>query len=230
MMILYFIDETENIKLQKEYKDSKSCVAILMVDNYEEMMQKLESEQRPQVIAKIDKCIYEWTDQANGVLIKTERDKYVYLFEQRYLEKLKEEKFSILDKIKEVSPDENTQFTLSIAVSNEGLTDKEKYRTAQSAMDIVLGRGGDQVVVKTAEQIEKERQEQEAWAEENLNQLDWTRWDKYWDRDACKALLMQDFSKLSEDEMYRVTMLTSKLYTCALIQNYQDNAGKGQLE
>lgn len=148
MLILYFIDETENKKLQREYKDSKSCVVVLMVDNYEEMMQQLESEERPQVIAEIDKIIYEWTDQTNGVLIKSDRDRYVYLFEQRYLQTIKEDKFSILDKIKEISTKENVQFTLSIAVSNEGITDKEKYKSAQVAMDIVLGRGGDQAVIR----------------------------------------------------------------------------------
>ncbi len=148
MMILYFIDETENIKLQKEYKDSKSCVAIIMVDNYEETMQRLESEEKPQVIAEIDKYIYEWTDETKGVLIKTEKDRYIYFFEQRYLEILKEDKFSILDKIKEINMKENIQFTLSIAVSNNGVTDKEKYKSAQDAMDIVLGRGGDQAVIR----------------------------------------------------------------------------------
>ena len=148
MVILYFIDDTENIKLQKEYKDSKSCIAIIMVDNYEETMQRLESEEKPQAIAEIDKYIYEWTDETNGVLIKTEKDKYIYLFEQRYLEKVKEDKFSILDKIKEIDMKEKVQFTLSIAVSNKGNTDKEKYKSAQDAMDIVLGRGGDQAVIR----------------------------------------------------------------------------------
>lgn len=148
MIILYFIDETENIKLQKEYQDSKSCVGIIMVDNYEETMQRLESEEKPQVIAEIDKYIYEWTDETNGILIKTEKDRYVYFFEQRYLETIKEDKFSILDKIKEIDMKEKVQFTLSIAVSNEGNTDKEKYKSAQAAMDIVLGRGGDQAVIR----------------------------------------------------------------------------------
>lgn len=148
MVILYFIDDTENVKLQKEYKDSKSCVGIIMVDNYEETMQTLESEEKPQAIAEIDKYVYEWTDKTNGVLIKTEKDRYIYFFEQRYLETVKEDKFSILDKIKEIDMKEKAQFTLSIAISNEGNTDKEKYKSAQAAMDIVLGRGGDQAVIR----------------------------------------------------------------------------------
>lgn len=151
MAILYFIDETENIKLQKEYKDSKSCVGIIMIDNYEENMQMLESEEKPQYIAEIDKVIYEWSNETKGILIKSDRDRYIYLFEQRYLEKIKEDKFSILDKIKEIDSKQKVQFTLSIAISNEGDTDKEKYKSAQTAMDIILGRGGDQAVVRQNE-------------------------------------------------------------------------------
>ena len=151
MIMLYFIDETEIVKLKEEYKDSKSCVTIIMIDNYEETMQQLESEEKPQVIAEIDKCIYEWTDKSNGVLIKSDRDRYVYLFEQRYFEKVKEDKFSILDKVKDIKTKENVQITLSIAVSNDGMTDKEKYKSAQAAMDVVLGRGGDQAVIRENE-------------------------------------------------------------------------------
>ena len=151
IVMLYFIDETENIILQNEYKNSKSCVTIMMIDNYEETMQQMESEEKAQIIAQIDKVIYDWTDQTNGVLIKSDRDKYIYLFEQRYLEKVKEDKFSLLDKIKEIETKENIQLTLSIAVSNDGTTDKDKYKSAQEAMDVVLGRGGDQAVIRENE-------------------------------------------------------------------------------
>ena len=151
MIMLYFIDETEMVKLKEEYKDSKSCVTIIMIDNYEETMQQLESEEKPQVTAEIDKCNYEWTNKSNGVLIKSDRDRYIYLFEQRYFEKVKEDKFSILDKVKDIKTKENVQITLSIAISNDGMTDKEKYKSAQAAMDVVLGRGGDQAVIRENE-------------------------------------------------------------------------------
>lgn len=151
MIILHFIDDTENVKLQKEYKDSKSCVGIIMVDNYEETIRGLDASEKPIVIAEIDKKMYDWASLTNGVLIKSDRDRYVYLFEQRYLETLKEDKFSILDKIKEIDTKEKVQFTLSIAVSNEGSTDKQKYESAQGAMDVVLGRGGDQAVIRENE-------------------------------------------------------------------------------
>lgn len=151
MIILYFIDDTENVKLQKEYKDSKSCVGIIMIDNYDEIMQRLDASEKPQITAQIDKDMYDWANKTNGVLIKSDRDRYVYLFEQRYLEEVKEDKFSILDKIKEIDNKEKVQLTLSIAVSNEGNTDKEKYKSAQAAMDVVLGRGGDQAVIRENE-------------------------------------------------------------------------------
>ena len=148
MMILYFLDETENIKLKKEYTDSKSCVGIIMVDNYEESMQQIDLDLRPQIIAEIEKSIYEWANEADGIIVKSDRDRFVYLFEQRYLEKIKENKFNILDTIKDIKTDGKAQFTLSIAISNEGLTDKETYQMALNTMDVVLGRGGDQAAIR----------------------------------------------------------------------------------
>ena len=148
MMILYFIDETEEIKLKKEYIDSKSCVGIIMVDNYEETMQLIENEQRPQVVAEIEKTIYEWANDAEGVIVKADRDRFIYIFEHKYLEKIKEDKFSILDAVKEINMQGSNQITLSIAISNEGKTDKEKYKSAQATIDVVLGRGGDQAAIR----------------------------------------------------------------------------------
>lgn len=151
MLMLYFIDITENRQLQQKAQDAKACAGIIMIDNYEENMQLLESSEKPQIIAEIDKVVYDWTSLTNGILIKSDRDRYVYIFEQRYLEDIKEDKFSILDKIKEIDTREKVQFTLSIAVSNEGDTNKDKYKSAQAAMDVVLGRGGDQAVIRENE-------------------------------------------------------------------------------
>ena len=151
MLMLYFIDITENRQLKQKAQDSKACTGIIMIDNYEENMQLLESSEKPQITAEIDKVIYDWANQTNGILIKSDRDRYVYIFEQRYLEDIKEDKFSILDKIKEIDTREKVQFTLSIAVSNEGATNNDKYKSAQAAMDVVLGRGGDQAVIRENE-------------------------------------------------------------------------------
>lgn len=154
MMILYFIDETEQNKLRKEYADSKSCVGIIMVDNYEETLLQIDTEERPQILAEIEKTIYEWANKIDGIIIKADRDKFVYIFEHRYLESIKEEKFSILDTIKEINVNSKVQITLSIAISNDGNSDKEKYKTAQAAMDVILGRGGDQATIREDEKYQ----------------------------------------------------------------------------
>lgn len=151
MIILYFLDVSETIKLQEEYENSKSCVAIITVDNYEETMQNIDSDKKIQIVAEIEKRIYEWTNATDGILIKsdTERNSYIYIFERKYLSQIKEDKFSLLDTIKEIYANDVTgQLTLSIAVSNDGKTDKEKYQTAQETMNIVLGRGGDQAAIR----------------------------------------------------------------------------------
>ena len=151
MMILYFIDETEENKLKKEYENSKNCVGIVMIDNYEETMLQIDAEERPQVIAEMEKSIYEWANRIDGILIKADRDRFVYIFDYKYLDKIKDDKFSILDTIKDITINNKVQITLSIAISNDGETNKEKYKTAGAAMDVILGRGGDQAAIRENE-------------------------------------------------------------------------------
>ena len=148
MAILYFIDETEKYELEKENKDKSTCVGIIMVDNYEEVMQRVNAEQKTQLMAKVESTIYDWVNQTNGILVKEDRDTYVYIFEQRNLEKIKEDKFAILDTIKDIVRKDKIQLTLSIAISSEGKTDNEVYKSASAAMDVILGRGGDQAVIR----------------------------------------------------------------------------------
>ena len=148
MMILYFIDETEKVKLKQENEDKKICVGIIMIDNYEEVTQRVDAEQKTQLMAKVESTIYDWVNETNGILVKTDRDTYVYVFEQKNLEKIKEEKFAILDSIKNLVRKDKIQLTLSIAISNEGNTEKDVYKSASAAMDVILGRGGDQAVIR----------------------------------------------------------------------------------
>ena len=148
MVIIYFIDETEKYALKKENENKKTCVGIIMVDNYEEVMQRVNTEQKAQLMAKVESTIYDWVNETNGILVKEDRDTYVYIFEQRNLGKIKEDKFVILDSIKDIVRKDKIQLTLSIAISNEGETDKDVYKSASAAMDVILGRGGDQAVIR----------------------------------------------------------------------------------
>ncbi len=148
MMMLYFVDETEKNEITRKYEDSKICVGILMVDNYEEVMQRVSNEIKPQITAEIEKKIYEWVKPTNGIVVKPDRDTFIYIFEQKYLDQIQKSKFDILDNVKEINIEGLIQITLSIAISNEGNSNYEKYKSASAAMDIVLGRGGDQAVVR----------------------------------------------------------------------------------
>lgn len=148
MLILYFMDETEKVQLEKQCEDEKTCVGIIMIDNYEETIQRLETEKKPQIIAEVEKEIYEWANSINAILTKSERNTYICIFKQKYLEQIKESKFVILDNIKEIVKKEKIQLTLSIAISNEGKDNKEIFKTANDTMDIVLGRGGDQAAIR----------------------------------------------------------------------------------
>lgn len=151
MTTLYFIDETKNIEIEKQYNDSKLCVGIIMIDNYEEIIQRISDENKPELTAQIEKKLYDWATEFEGLIIKVERDIFILLLEQKYIEKLEEEKFNILDKVKEISIPGKIQSTLSIAISTEGNSNYEKYKSAQSMIDIALGRGGDQAVIRKDE-------------------------------------------------------------------------------
>ena len=148
IITLYFIDITKEIDLTNEYNNAKTCVGIVMLDNYEEIIQRIAEESKPQVIAAIEKKLYEWASAAGGLIIKKERDTYVFVIEQKYLEELENNKFTIIDEMKEIETDEGMPITLTIAISNEGESNYEKYESALVAIDIALGRGGDQAVIR----------------------------------------------------------------------------------
>ncbi|MGN1310808.1 MAG: DHH family phosphoesterase [Clostridia bacterium] len=146
--ILYFIDITDKQELLNKYNNSQSCVAIVMIDNYEEIMQRISEDKKTQVIAEVERKLYEWAGNSGGLIVKKDRDTFISIFEKQNLDKMEENRFSILDEIKEVETEEKLPITLSIAVSDEGDSNYKKYESAQEAMNVALGRGGDQAVVK----------------------------------------------------------------------------------
>ena len=147
MMVLYFIDKTEYRNLITENENSKTCVGIIMIDNYEEIMQRIPPENKPQIIAELEKSIYDWANLSNGLIVKNERDTFVYVFRKEFVNKIEETKFNILDVVKDIDIEGRIQLTLSIAIGVDGNSLVEQYKNAKAAMDIALGRGGDQAVV-----------------------------------------------------------------------------------
>ena len=146
--ILYFIDETYLRKLEQEQKDSDICVGIIMIDNYEEISQRISSEIKPQLIAKMEKYIYDWAAKYNSLIVKSDRDTFFCIMEQKYLKEAEADKFNILDEVKDIDVPDITQPTLSIGFSDDGDNNAEKAESARTVIDIALGRGGDQAIVK----------------------------------------------------------------------------------
>jgi len=145
---LYFIDDTKYNDLFDEANGSKNCIGMIEIDNYDDLIQRALPEEKIELLGNIEKEIIDWITGIGGLVVKTERDSFIIIFEQRYLADFEKDRFSILDSIKKIKTSNDIQITLSIAVTNEGSTNYEKYKNALSGMEIVLGRGGDQAVVR----------------------------------------------------------------------------------
>jgi c-di-AMP phosphodiesterase-like protein len=147
-LTLYFIDDTKYNELFDQYNNSKTCVGIAMIDNYEEVLQRVAPEERAELVTNVEKIILDWAKETGGLIVKTDRDRFIYIFEQQYLSNIEKEKVNVLDKVKMSSENSSIRVTLSIAISNEGENNLEKYKSALAGMDVVLGRGGDQAVIR----------------------------------------------------------------------------------
>jgi len=146
--ILYFIDNTEKNKALKTIEDTELCMGIIMIDNYEELTQRLSAEERPIIIANVEKHLYDWAQKYDGVIIKSDRDRFYCIINYKNLKQICSDKMSILDEIKSLETSDASQVTLSIAFSNDGKTNIEKAESVRTVIDIALGRGGDQAIVK----------------------------------------------------------------------------------
>lgn len=151
--LLYFIDQTDYVNLEKRFNESQPVISIIAIDNYEELMQGIEDTKKPLILAEIDKKVSAWSSFTGGILKKFERDKYIFIFEARYLPKLIEKKFDIIDIIKEIDVGNKIPVTLSIGIGVNAESFSEKLGFALAALDIALGRGGDQVVIKDRDEF-----------------------------------------------------------------------------
>lgn len=146
--LLMFRDITEQARLEKFVKDEDKIVAYVIVDNLEELMQ-FEQENYRVATSKIETELREWASSVNGILKEYEKDKYLFIFRNEDLERFVEEKFPILDKIRNIYVDGGSvPLTISMGVAKVDGTLAEKEKSAHIALDMALQRGGDQVVVK----------------------------------------------------------------------------------
>ena len=151
--VIIFEELTGLLNIIQKNNEEKCAICFLQIDNYQEAMQALEEEQRPIVSAALDKELQEWANELEGVLKKYAEDRFIFVINQAAVRECQKTKFEVLDKIREIPTGNKTPLTLSLGVGmGEGaLLDLAKL--AQNAIELALGRGGDQVVVKTTDQV-----------------------------------------------------------------------------
>ena len=144
----YWVDTTEADVLKETYTATRPVLAIMMVDNYEDLMKSCPDTQRSAVLAQIDEKLNHWAEAGDGLLLKTERDRYLFIFEEQYYAHFVEEKFSVLDAIRDIKVGEGVHPTLSIGMGKDVDSIPELYKNANLSVEMALSRGGDQAVVR----------------------------------------------------------------------------------
>ncbi len=149
---LYIIDRTAEYTLRQRFIDSRTYHCILWVDNYDDLLKSTPENQHANLVAKIDQCINDWLGFMAAVCRKYEKDKYFIVFEHKNYDQAVKNRFNILDTIREINVGNRIPVTLSMGIGcGDTAVDSHKY--ASAAIDMALGRGGDQVVVKDSEQF-----------------------------------------------------------------------------
>ena len=153
LIAMYLYDDTELKSYIKKNEDNKLVVALAYLDNYEEALESVEDVRRSLLIALIDRKITKYFSNFDGLVKKLEKDKYFLIMRQSSLEALKEQRFHILDEVKTVNIGNEMAVTLSIGIGLNGANYLQNYEYCRIAIEMALGRGGDQVVIKNGDSI-----------------------------------------------------------------------------
>ncbi len=148
MFIFYLFDTTDHHHLKREYNLSRPVVAHLMVDNYDEIFTGLKETERSNTLALIDEAIDQWAQASGGILCHGERERYLFVFENRALAEFERSRFDIMDKIRAMQTPSKLSPTLSIGVGADTGSFAKAEEAARGALDMALSRGGDQAAVK----------------------------------------------------------------------------------
>lgn len=153
VIAMYMFDETRLRKIEKENFDQKLVVGLIYIDNYEEVLQSVEAVRASLLAALIDRKINKFVSNIDGIVRKLEKDKYFMVLKRQSLEAIRSEKFDIVDDVKTVSIGNELQVTISIGIGMGAETYGQLCDYSRAAMDLALGRGGDQAVVKDGENV-----------------------------------------------------------------------------
>jgi len=144
----YWVDVTDYCDLRETFFSSRPVAGILLMDNYEELMKNIDESARSSMLSEINKRLHQWTADTHGILCRFDRDRYLFVFEERFLSALQEAKFSVLDAVREVLSPSGIPATLSIGIGKDAPSLEELFQYAALSIEMALSRGGDQAVVK----------------------------------------------------------------------------------
>ena len=149
LQVIYLFDETQLTRYRIENQEMQMVPALVYIDNYDEVLDTVEEVKKSLLVALVDRKVTKFFASIDGLVKKTENDKYFVVFQHKYLEKMEEEKFSLLEDVKSIKVGNEMSVTLSMGIGYVGNDYTKNYEYSRMAIDLALGRGGDQVVVKT---------------------------------------------------------------------------------
>lgn len=154
ILAVYLYDETELYSYIQAITDQQMVAGLIYLDNYDEALESVEEVRRSLLVALIDRKINKYISSLNGIVKKLEKDKYFFAIKQKYMVRLEEDRFGLLEEVKTVNIGNEMAVTLSIGIGMDGDTYIQNYEYARTAIDMALGRGGDQAVVKNGSKIQ----------------------------------------------------------------------------
>lgn len=153
-LLIFFNDVTNFENLKDRYNDEKVCVCIINIDNYDELVASTSPEMRMTASAELDRLIRQWADKAEGSINRLNSSQYIMYFQHSYVEGMVESKFSILDEARKIETEADFPMSLSLGIGIGGKNLVATEESARAAMDLALGRGGDQAVIRRGNKTE----------------------------------------------------------------------------
>ncbi|HOW23162.1 MAG TPA: DHH family phosphoesterase [Sedimentibacter sp.] len=151
--VCYWNENTAFVTLRNKYNDERPITMLIQIDNYDEISEKLELGEKSSMVAQIEKILNKYATEMNGFVLKYDNHKFLMMIENKFLEKLEEKKFCMLDDVKSIKGTNDFNFTLSIGTGAMARNLTQLLEYSKGALDLALGRGGDQVVVKRTNSV-----------------------------------------------------------------------------